>query len=104
MAEILLGDIVHDELWDIWQFIAKDNPSAATRVIEAIEAAFATLAHNPSIGKTQQFRKRRAQKIRRWPVSKFGRYHVFYYPIKGGIQVVHVCHSARDIEALFGKK
>jgi toxin ParE1/3/4 len=84
MVEIRVRDVVYDELWDIWQFIAKDNPSAATRVIEAIEATFVTLADSPNIGQIQQFRKPRTQKIRRWRVSEFGRYHVFYYPIKGG--------------------
>jgi len=31
----------------------------------------------------------------------FGRYVIFYEPIAGGIDVVRVLHSARDIDAVF---
>ena len=104
MAEILLRAVVYEELWDIWQYIDSDNPAAAIRVIEAIQATFETLSLNPNIGKQCRFRHSRTQKIRSWSVPEYRRYQVFYYPIPTGIQVVHVCHSARDIEALFGKK
>jgi toxin ParE1/3/4 len=31
----------------------------------------------------------------------FGRYVIFYEPIEGGLDVVRVLHSARDIDAVF---
>jgi hypothetical protein len=37
-------------------------------------------------------------------VSGFDNYLTFYRPIPEGVQVLHVYHGARDIEALFGEK
>lgn len=33
----------------------------------------------------------------------FGRYVIFYEPLDDGIDVVRVLHSARDVDAQFGK-
>lgn len=33
----------------------------------------------------------------------FGRYVILYEPIDGGIDVVRVLHSARDVDAQFGE-
>lgn len=32
--KLILAPCVEDELWSIWKFIAKDNPDAATRVVD----------------------------------------------------------------------
>jgi toxin ParE1/3/4 len=45
-------------------------------------------------------REELAAKLRSFP---FGRYVIFYEPIKDGIDVVRVLHSARDIDAVFGE-
>lgn len=51
MADYILDPVVEDELWAIWVFIAKDNPDAATRVIEAAYKTFRSLAANPETGR-----------------------------------------------------
>jgi toxin ParE1/3/4 len=33
----------------------------------------------------------------------FGRYVIFYEPVEGGIDVVRLLHSARDVHAQFGE-
>ncbi len=33
----------------------------------------------------------------------FGRYVIFYEPLDDGIDVIRVLHSARDVDAQFGK-
>jgi len=40
-----------------------------------------------------------AADIRSFP---FGRYVIIYTPVDGGINVVRVLHSARDVDAAFG--
>lgn len=42
MGDIILGPDVEKELWEIWQFIAQDNPLAATNVVEAAFDTFKT--------------------------------------------------------------
>lgn len=95
---------VEGELWTIWNFIAKDNPSAATRVIEAAHETFKILAETPGLGRLRRFRNPKLKGIRSCLVSGFDNYLIFYRSIPKGIQVLHVYHGARDIEALFGEK
>src|SRR5581483_9494793 len=102
MPEFILAPVVEHELWAIWQFIARDNPDAATRVIEAAYETFAKLAANPGLG-----RKKIPKLASFWrpffPHHRFENYLIFYHSIANGIQVLHVYHGARDLESLFGE-
>ncbi|HWD21428.1 MAG TPA: type II toxin-antitoxin system RelE/ParE family toxin [Verrucomicrobiae bacterium] len=104
MPEYILDPCVEDELWGIWNFIAQDNPDAATRVIEAAYDTFKMLAANPGLGKPLQFRNPRLRDVRSWHIKGFKNYLIFYRAMAGGIQVNHVYHGARDFKALFGEK
>jgi toxin ParE1/3/4 len=104
MAKFFLDPCVEDELWLIWRYIAQDNPNAATRVVEAAYETFKTLAANPGHGRLRQFRNPRFEGVRSRKISGFENYLIFYRVVTGGIQIIHVYHAARDIEALFGEK
>ena len=104
MAKYILDPCVEDELWGIWHFIAQDNPDAATRVIEAAYDTFKTLAVNPGLGRPRRFRNPKLRDVRSWRIIGFENYLIFYRGVAEGIQVNHVYHGARDIEALFGEK
>lgn len=103
MPNYILDPIVEDELWSIWRFIARDNPDAATRVVEAAYETFGTLAANPELGRPRKFRNPRLLGIRSFRVSGFDNYLIFYRAVNDGIQVLHVYHGARDLESLFGE-
>jgi toxin ParE1/3/4 len=104
MPKYILDPCVEDELWGIWYFIAQDNPDAATRVIEAAYETFKTLAANPGLGKLRRFRSPRLRDVCSRRITGFENYLIFYRCVADGIQVNHVYHGARDIEALFGEK
>jgi toxin ParE1/3/4 len=103
MPEFILDPVVEDELWAIWDFIAQDNPDAATRVIEAAYDTFTKLAANSDLGRRRRFKNPRLSGIRSFHVGGFDNYLIFYRGISNGIQVLHVYHGARDIESLFGE-
>ena len=102
VAEFILASGVEEELWAIWEHIAGDNPAAATQVVEAAYETFKTLAATPGLGRERKFCNPRLQGIRSWLVSGFDSYLIFYRSTAKGIEVLHVYHGARDIEALFG--
>jgi toxin ParE1/3/4 len=104
VAEFILDPGVEDELWAIWVFIAEDNPDAATRLVEAAYETFGLLAANPEIGRRREFRNPRLRNVRSFRVSGFDNYLIFYRVVSEGIQVLHVYHGARDVEALFGDR
>jgi toxin ParE1/3/4 len=104
MPKIILDPCVEDELWAIWCFIAQDNPEAATRLVDAAYETFKTLAANPGLGRRRQFRGPRLRDVCSWRISGFENYLIFYRGVGKGVQVLHVYHGARDIEALFDGK
>lgn len=103
MAKFILAPCVEDELWDIWSFIARDNPDAASRVVEAAYETFKSLAERADQGRPRRFNNSQLKDIRSFRVSGFDNYLIFYRPIPEGIQVLHIYHGARDIDALFGE-
>jgi len=104
MADYVLDPCVEEELWAIWKFIARNNPDAATRLVEAAYESFITLAANPGLGRKRPIRKLPHRDIRSWRVSGFDNYLIFYTSFPDGIQVHHVYHGARDITALLERK
>jgi len=61
---------------------------------------FQQLAAMPRMGTPCGFRRSTLRRLRRWRVRDFENWLIFYQPKRDGIEVVHVIHGARDIEAL----
>ncbi|HZQ45585.1 MAG TPA: type II toxin-antitoxin system RelE/ParE family toxin [Verrucomicrobiae bacterium] len=103
MHNYVLDPVVEDELWEIWQFVARDNPAAATGLVEAAFKTFEMLAANPALGRPRSFQNPRLRGIRSWRIVGYENYLIFYRPIQKGVRVHHVYHGARDLESLFRK-
>jgi toxin ParE1/3/4 len=84
------------DIEEIWDHIADDSLRAADRWIDQLDEQFALLATQPLMGRA---REELAPGLRSFP---FGRYVIFYEPIEGGIDIVRLLHSARDVDAQFG--
>lgn len=77
----------------IWDYIAKDDPLAADRLISTFEQQLSLLATMPAMGKPELDL---APNLRSFPV---GNYLIFYREIADGIQLVRALHGARDISS-----
>lgn len=88
--------LASDDIAEIWDHIADDSLRAADRWIDQLDEQFGLLASQPLMGRS---RDELAPGLRSFP---FGRYVIFYEPIEGGIDVVRLLHSARDVDAQFG--
>jgi toxin ParE1/3/4 len=80
---------------EIWDYIAKDNPIAADRVIDSVEQKLQAIAQSPEIG---QLCEQYAASLRFLLV---GSYLIFYRPVEDGIQLIRVIHGARDLPRQF---
>jgi toxin ParE1/3/4 len=84
--------------WDliaIWRYIARDNPAAATRMLERIEDRIEALGKNPLMGEAQpQFGDRTRRII-------VGNYLVFYDVLADAVHVLRIFHAARNLSDLF---
>jgi len=85
-------------------FIAQDDLEAAFHFLEAAEATFAQLARFPGIGKSRKPKSRIFTGVREFPIKGFEKHLVFYRPLKNGIEVLRVLHSARDLNRILDEE
>ena len=75
------------DLDEIFSYIAKDNPEAASRLVARIEAVGAKIAASPYLGQAT-----RNPRFRRFPV---GRYLIVYEVGENEVIIHYVRHGAR---------
>jgi toxin ParE1/3/4 len=95
MSRVVRRPQAAEDIEEIWDYIADDSFLAADRWLDQLDAQFQLLATHPLMGRA---REELAAGIRSFP---FGRYVIFYAQVDGGIDVVRVLHSARDIDEQF---
>jgi toxin ParE1/3/4 len=76
------------DLDEIFSYIAKDNPQAASRVVARVEEVAARIAAFPHIG-----RATRNPRFRRFPI---GKYLIVYEVGKDEVVIHYVRHGARQ--------
>jgi toxin ParE1/3/4 len=82
----------------IWDHVAAANPAAADELLRQFDAAIALLSDHPRAG---PLRPELRPRLRSYPV---GNYLIFYYPIRGGIELARVIHGARDLLRVFKRR
>ena len=83
-----------DDLFAIWDHIARDNPSAADRFLHLLQSRFDQLLRSPLSGESQaQFRSGLRSIVE-------GSYIIFYEPRPNDILIYRVLHGARRWEDL----
>lgn len=92
MLPIIRTDRADEDLIGIWTKIAADNPTAADRVLDAIEARWQQLAQHPNSGLP---RDDIARNIRHLVI---GQYLTLYRVTDERIEIVRVLHGRRKID------
>lgn len=97
MARLVIAPEASRDLREIRNYIAKDNPEAARRVVTRLCDMARLLAGAPALG------RRRPELGRDLRSFMADRYVLFYRPLQGatGIEVARVLHGARDLDAVF---
>ncbi len=91
MGRLIRTAQAEEDLIEIWMYIAADNPVAADKLVDRIDAKCQMLGDRPGLGLA---RPDIAPDLRYFPV---GRYLILYKEIPGGIEVVRVVHGARHL-------
>jgi toxin ParE1/3/4 len=82
-------------------WIAKDNPAAALRFLDAIELTCDALSRMPGIGSPRYAEIPLVRGVRMLAIKDFENYLLFYLEREDSVDVIRVLHGARDIpEAL----
>ena len=86
------------DLLTIWEYIAqKGSPAVATKFLRKLSAKIRLLSDSPAIGRSRSA-DLLVTGLRSFPVDNYVIY--YFQDERGGIIIVRVFHSARDIEAL----
>ena len=80
---------------EIWDYIARDNVSAADRVTEEIKEAVEMLVRNPELGHIRK--DLTSMLVRYWPIYS---YLIVYDPAVKPIEIVRVLSGYRDLAKL----
>ncbi len=96
MARLILAPEARQDLHEIRDYIAKNNPDAARRVVRRVRDVARMIASAPAMGRE---RPELGVDLRSFVAD---RYVLFYRPLEGevGIELARVLHGARDVEAI----
>jgi toxin ParE1/3/4 len=97
MPRAIIAPAAARDLIEIHDYIARDNPAAARRLLGRLEAKVKQLANSPGTGR---HRDELLPGLRSFAVRS---YVIFYRAIPGGIEVIRVLHARRDIDAILGQ-
>jgi toxin ParE1/3/4 len=97
MPRLVIAPEARRDLRGIRDYIAKDNPQAARRVVMRLRDMARMLAGAPGLGRA---RPELGPGLRSIVAD---RYVLFHRPLAGasGIELARVLHGARDLDALF---
>jgi toxin ParE1/3/4 len=93
-----------EDLDAIVDYIARHNPRAAVRFIDAVADTAAFIDRMPKIGEAYPVPSQRFAGVRRTSVKRFRKYVLYYREIEGGIEILRILHGARDADAIFGER
>lgn len=79
---------------------ANANPGLAEHFVDAFADELKILSKMPHVGAFCGFQSREARDIRRWPITNFERWLIFYDPTGSRVEVVRVLHGAQDINSI----
>src|SRR4051794_22519332 len=97
MARLTITVLARADLTEIRDHIARDNPTAARRLIERLRDKARAIAETPGIGRGREADLQ--LNLFSFPV---GHYLLFYQPQEGsGIILLRVLHGSRDLPAPF---
>jgi plasmid stabilization system protein ParE len=86
------------DLFEIWNFISRDNPDAAELVEEAILRACNLLTGSPRAGRARK--DLTSLPVRFWVVHPYSNYLIVYDPERKPIQIIRILHGARDLPSV----
>ncbi len=95
MTPYTVSPLAQVDVDEIWSYVARDNVSAADRLIDTFHEKFLLLSAQPLIG---QSRDELAANLRSFVA---GKYVIYYQRTEERIRIVRVLHGSRDVGSLF---
>jgi toxin ParE1/3/4 len=105
VSHVIRRPSANRDLVAIYRHYAREaGVRVADRFFAAAETTFARLAGMPGMGTQYEPEEPLFGDLRYFPISRFRMYLVFYRPMPGGIEVLHVLHGSRDIAGILAEE
>lgn len=92
---LLISDQAHEDLTEIWLYIANDSTAAADNFIDLLFTQCRLLCVNPQIGRLREDLLPSVRSL------AFRRYLIFYRQTSTSLEVIRILSAYRDINAQF---
>lgn len=89
------ADISHN-----YNYLRELNSDSALKFFDATRATFAEIARNPEIGRKYPVNNPRLQGLRKWQVSGFRKYLIFYRVQETSIEILRVLYGTQDLDRI----
>ncbi len=78
--------------------IATEDPAAAVRFIEALEASLALLSQMPEAGPRYETQNAKLTNLRKWVIPRYPRFLLFYLFEAGAVHLIDIVDGRSDYE------
>jgi len=95
MSRRQLTPEAEDDPFDIWSYVARDDPDAANDVEEAIYRACDLLSESPLAGRTRA--DLTSLPLLFWLVQPYKTHFVVYDPNEEPLKIVRIVHASRHL-------
>jgi toxin ParE1/3/4 len=95
VSETVFSPEALEDLEQIGDYIAKDNPGRADTFVEELQSKAKSISLAPKAHPKRDDLARNAR------MAIHGRYLIFFRERAGGVEVVRIIHSARDLSRIF---
>jgi plasmid stabilization system protein ParE len=100
--KIIESDQVIDDVISTADRIAQQaGLNASDRFLQAVKGAYRQIADMPGLGSVQDYGQPELKGMRRWHITKFPKYLVFYIVTPAELIILRVLHGSQDIETIF---
>lgn len=100
--KITEADEAVNDVLDAADFIAEQSGlDRSDKFLQAVKNSYRQLADMPGIGSLWDYGQPELKGMRRWHVTGFAKYLIFYSVSESEMKVLRVMHGARDIKTAF---
>ena len=93
-ARIVYSGPARRDLDQIWDYIASDNPAAASELVARIVKKCQSYANQPELGEASNTLLPGCRQF------SVGQYVIYYRQVEAGIELIRVLHVARNVDPL----
>lgn len=95
-----ISHLASQDFDEIYTYISQNNPDAALRFFDAARETFAKIATTPNLGRVYPNQNKSLTGLRKWGITGFKSYIIFYLIREDVLIIVRIIHGARDFPAL----